>query len=337
MNARLFALEMASFLDAGLSPVEALNVMGARSIREVDSDHFKGILARVETGMALSESLAKVNAIPAILVALVRATERSGQLKEAFERFAAYAEKVEQAQRKLVTSAIYPAAVLTVGVLVSTFLLLYVVPQFAALYQELNVTLPLASRLLINWGQFVLDHKFRVLALSGFAVILLLWFGRSIPWSVLAQQLTRIRRFRLAHEDYVLGRLYRTLGTLLAAGLTVPESLLLARDVIPSNERRKIDRAHDHIQRGIRFTDAMQQAGLMTLLGERLLGSAEGQDRLGFMLLKAAEIQEDATWRRMDRFIRIVEPVLIASLGLLIGAVVILMYLPIFELTTVFE
>ena len=156
----IFSQELVSLLDAGLSLVEAIEALAEKEDeRRRCARPLEQILARLYEGQTLGAALAEhPSTFPHLYVATVRASERTGRLREALTRYIAYQQQVDALRKTLVNASIYPAVLLGAGLLVTLFLMGYVVPRFSSIYEELGSDLPLASRLLLQWGQMLDAH-----------------------------------------------------------------------------------------------------------------------------------------------------------------------------------
>src|SRR5687767_9088424 len=161
----LFSMELVSMLDAGLNLVEALQTLAEKERRAEGQDVLSVILAAIHRGEPFSQAVAaQPRHFSPLYVATIKAAERTGNVREALRRYIAYQEELERVRKKIVSASIYPAILMAVGALVIGFLMLYVVPRFASVYEDMSGTLPFFSQLLLSFGSFVGDHA---MALAG--------------------------------------------------------------------------------------------------------------------------------------------------------------------------
>jgi general secretion pathway protein F len=339
VDLQLFSMEMATFLRAGLSLPEAIELLKRRLSRANDRNLAENLFTSISEGKSLSLALEQSTGPEAnVLVALVRSSEQSGLVAEAFERFSNYQERLTQARRKLVTAMIYPSLLVVVGCAVVLFLLLYVVPKFADVYSSLDSNLPWASALLLRWGQFIGAHPTALLisvaAVVGFFVIA---FQSRTLRDELTNMVLSVGLAKKIRKEFELGRFYYTMSLLLGSGLPITKAIELSRDVLGLRHFDAHKQLLGLINQGLPLSEALHQSLLSTDVADRLVRSGENSGAVNKMLEHAARIHEDDTWRTLERFTRIFEPVSMVVLGLLIGAIVVLMYLPIFELSQAFE
>lgn len=330
----LFAQELHALLDAGLALVEALESLAEKDRGGITGTVLAEVIRRLREGQSFSQALATdPAAFPPFFVATVRASERSGHLPEALERFAAYRGQLDAVKKKVIASSIYPLLLLGVGLLVLAFLLFYVVPRFATIFRESGVALPWTTELLVAWGALVDAHGSALLTVSAAGLALLAFLARkesvraaalSLPWRA-GPLGERVRVFQL-------GRFYRTLGMLVQGGLPIVPALELAANVLPEALRARLAAARRRIAEGVATSQAMDEAGLATPVALRMLRVGERSGNMGEMLGRIGAFLDEETGRWIDWFTRLFEPILMTLIGLLIGTLVALMYLPIFEL-----
>lgn len=330
----LFAQELLALLEAGLSLIEAVDTLRERERMPAARGVLEQLSNRLREGKSFSGALDTLPEIfPQLFVGMVRAAERTGNLPEALTRYVDYRQRVDSLRNKVVSAAIYPALLVLVALGVTAFLGGYVVPRFAAVYKGTGRPLPWASQLLLQWGSFVSDHGIAVMAVVALVAIVL-----AVGWRALSRRggLGRVVHFLpgIAEQarEYELSRLYLTVGMLLDSGLPIMPALDLAESVLPASLRSAVRDAGATIRIGERLSAAFEKTGLITPVGMRMLRVGEESGRQGEMMTRAAKFHDEETSRWIDRFSRVAEPVLMVAIGLVIGTIVILLYMPIFDL-----
>lgn len=330
----LFAQELHALLMAGLSVIEALEVLIDKEV----SGPVRSVLLRLSEhlreGRLLSQAMMQQPLVfPALFVGIVQAAEGTSDLPRALSRYIAYETRLAAIRQKLVSSAIYPAILLSVGTTVALFLLGYVVPRFSSVYQSSGRSLPWASRLLLEWGAFAGQHGLELLVGIASVVFALTWWGRRrLRQGGVWQLLSLLPGMRPRLEVLELSRLYLTLGMLLEGGLPLASALILSRSVLGPQRQQRIAEVIRQIEEGNSLTAAFVSAGLITPVALRLLKVGERSGQLGTMLSRTAEFYEGDIARWIERFTKAFEPILMAAIGLVIGLIVILLYMPIFDL-----
>lgn len=330
----LFAQELHALLVAGLSVIEALDALA----RKERSAFVRAVLQRLAAGLREGLRLSAVlerepQLFPSLFVGILQAAEGSSDLPRALARYVDYETRLNSVRQKIVAAAIYPTILLVVGGAVAVFLLGHVVPKFALVYQSGGRALPWASQLLLDWGRFASSHAIPLLAGVGLLVIALFWWGRrqlreGAWWRLLAVVPGTQARLELLE----LSRLYLTLGILLEGGLPIGQALGLASAVLTRSRRGVMADVSRRIAQGEPLSEAFAAAGLSTSVSEGLLKVGERSGQLGLMLVRTAEFYEGETTRWIERFTKAFEPILMAVIGLVIGLIVLLLYMPIFDL-----
>src|SRR5688572_8126565 len=330
----LFSMELMSLLEAGLNLVEALQTLTEKEGQGERQVVLSGMLSAIHRGEPFSQAIAAFpQHFSPLYVATVKASERTGNVREALGRYIAYQEELERVKKKIVSASIYPAILSVVGALVIGFLMFYVVPRFAAVYEDMAGTLPFFSRLLLGFGHFVGKHA----ALLGSALVCgaaaALWaFSRQDVRGWLNTQLWRIPAVGSRMKTYQLARLYRTAGMLLRAGIPAVRALDMVRELLAAHLRPSLARARSLIEQGQPISAAMGAAGLATPVAARMMSVGERSGDMGEMFTQIARFHDDEVARFIDWFTRAFEPLLMTVLGVAVGAIVVLMYMPIFEL-----
>ncbi|HEV6966251.1 type II secretion system F family protein [Roseateles sp.] len=330
---RQFAQQLAVLLRAGIPLLESLQTLQSQDNPPAVAAALGGIVERIRLGEAFSAALAtQPQAFDALFVAVVEASERSGQLEQALFEQAAYLAWLEQLRGKLVAAAVYPALLVTAGSAVVIFLLVFVVPRFAGLLDGVGGELPLASRALVAVGAFSGAHPGLLLALAAAlaAAPVLAW--RHGLREALQSRLWRLPLLGPRLHLLALAQLYRCLAMLLLAGVPVVPALTNARGVAAAHLRQGLERAIAAVTLGERLSVALQREGLATPVSLRMLRVGEHSGELGAMLAQAAGFYDEELSRLSELVTRLVNPVLMLVMGLVIGTVVVLMYLPIFQL-----
>jgi general secretion pathway protein F len=332
--ATLFSMELASLLEAGLNLVEALQTLAEKEGHGERQEVLSGLLAAIHRGEPFSQAVAGFpQHFSPLYVATIKASERTGNMREALARYIAYQEELERVRKKIVSASIYPAILMVVGALVISFLMFYVVPRFARVYEDMASTLPFFSRLLLGFGNFVGNNAL-VLAVGAIlvatAAVWALSQARVRGW--LNTRLWRIPAVGTRMKTYQLARLYRTAGMLLNAGIPAVRALEMVRELLAAHLRPSLTRAKTLIEQGQPMSAAMGAAGLATPVAARMMSVGERSGDMGEMFIQIARFHDDEIARFIDWFTRAFEPLLMAVLGLAVGGVVVLMYMPIFEL-----
>lgn len=330
----LFSQELLALLEAGLTLTEAIEALCDKEMHAATRSTLECLLRDLQQGLRFSTALERQpNHFPALYVGLMRAAERTSTLPASLARYLEYRGQLDALRGRLVSALIYPTILLLVGGAVTAFLLCHVVPRFAAIYQGSGRDLPWLSQQLMAWGAFAAVHG-RTLAFGAVTALALLFSGARAWWLSggtvrFLRRLPGIGPLLVMSE---LSRLYLALGTLLEGGLPILQAMQLAAGLLSAETLPRHRMAMVAVERGESVSDAFQAVGLATPVALRLLHVGEHSGRLGEMLGRAARFHDGEIARRIDTVARIFEPLLMAAIGLVIGTIVVLLYLPIFDL-----
>ena len=330
----LFSQELLVLLGSGLPLVEAIDTLSEKERHAGSRAVLERIAGILRQGRTLSAALEQFpHAFPPLYVATVRAAERTSDLGPALGRYVAYQNQVEALRKRLLNAAIYPLLLIGVGGMVSLFLMLYVVPRFSRIYEERATDLPLFSKLLLAWGQLVEGHGLLVVGALVALAIACMHALRSAPVRArLADALWRIPALGERMKLYQLARFYRTIGMLLRGGMPLVSALDMGAEMLHPALRSRLTAARRAISEGRQVSVSMDANGLTTPVALRMLAVGEKSGNMGEMMDRIAVFHDEEISRWVDWFTRLFEPILMAAIGLVIGAIVILMYMPIFEL-----
>jgi general secretion pathway protein F len=333
----MFCREVRTLIHAGMTVVEAVDTLSARQRLEGRQTGIAAaLLIRLQQGQSLSSALGTLPGTPTVLIAAIRAGERTSNLIEALDDYLRFNSLVEQLRTKVVSASIYPALVTTLGLAISLFLLLVVMPNFAGMYENLRGTSNGATAFTIEVSQFVGKNRSGVLVailaggvllafgvLSGRAQQLTAQIARSIPW---------IHR-RI--EDFQLAMMYQALALLLKGGYPMAEAMMVATESALSIEMKAaLTRALGQIERGGLVSQALAEAHLCDEVGRRLMAAAERNGDFHLAANVVSRLHGERFELFVERATRIVEPLLLLAVALIVGTIVVMMYLPVFDMAT---
>lgn len=332
----LFSQELTTLLGAGLALIDALESLAEKEADPQARKVLSDVVRLLYEGKSFSQALGQFPEVfPALYVALVQSSEKTGAVGDALGRYVAYRKRLDEVRQKIVSAAVYPALLFVVGCGVLLFLIGYVVPRFSLVFEGVGAELPWLSRVLLTVGQFLHAHQAAVfggLALGLLGAALLLRQG------AVRRALGRlIERVPTIHERlfiYELARFYRSLGILLQGGIPILGAIAMVRGLLGVNSRARLDRAAERIREGHSLSQALEENQLATPVSLRMLRAGEQSGNLGAMMERTADFYDEETGRWVEWFVRLFEPLLMVFIGLIIGVIVILMYIPIFELAS---
>lgn len=323
--------ELRALLQAGLSVVEALDALGAAA--GPNSVHAE-LLARLREGRALSAAMQDVGGFPALLVASVRASERTSDLGHALDAYLRFDDMVGGLRRKVVSAALYPALVVALGGLIAVFLLWVVVPRFASLYGESSAEVSTATQAVLALSRVVSGHPWLVPSALVALALAAAWGGtgdrprRAASWTLrvwpwLARQVAHFER----------ARLYEALALLVHGGYSLHEALGVSLELMQRpGAQAQLRLARQRIEHGMAASAAFQAADLTDAVTERLMRAGERGGQFDRVLRAIAERHRQAFETFVERATRLVEPVLLLGVALMIGSMVVLLYMPVFDI-----
>jgi general secretion pathway protein F len=330
----LFSQELLALLKAGLGIVEALEAL----LEKEASPATRGVLERLLGGLREGQRFSTVLAeqpqlFPPLYVGIVRAAEGTSDLPRSLARYIDYQQRIDIVRAKIVSAAIYPCILLLVGGGVSMFLIGYVVPRFAEVYQGAGRNLPWMSQVMLAWGQFAGEHTGALLAgLLVTIAAVVTGVRRLMASGGLVRLLGRLPAVGERVKIYELSRLYLTLGMLNEGGVTIVQAMETVQGMVSPNVKSGLQLAKGAVESGLPLSTAFEANGLTTPISLRMLRVGERTGDLGPMLTQSAAFYDGEITRWIDRFTRTFEPLLMAGIGLIVGAIVVLLYMPIFDL-----
>ncbi|MDR0576449.1 MAG: type II secretion system F family protein [Candidatus Accumulibacter sp.] len=330
----LFSQELLALLSAGLNLTEALSTLYAKEQHANTKDVLAAVLQSLREGHSFSDVLAAhPRHFPEVYIATVRASERTGDLAQALARYIAYQLQFETIRKKLMSAAIYPTILLIVGGLVTLFLLGYVVPRFSVVYESSGRDIPWLSSVLLSFGKLIYANW--QLALGGLlgAIGLLAW-GISLPYgrALLLDAVLSFPLLAVRADEFRLSRFYHAVSLLLASGVALPRAIGMVSGLLGVSQRDRLAQCQMAIDQGRSLSSALVDARLASPVAESLIKVGERSGQLAEMLERTTLFADEEFSRWMDWASRLIEPMLMTVIGLVIGTVVVLMYLPIFDL-----
>jgi general secretion pathway protein F len=292
------------------------------------------LLAGLREGKRFSAVLAEQgDRFPPLYIGIVKAAEGTSDLPRALSRYIDYQQRIDVVRAKIVSAAIYPTILLLVGGGVSGFLITYVVPRFAEVYQGAGRNLPFMSRMLLSWGQFAANHTAWLLTGLAALAVAIVFAVRQVPArGGIAGVLARLPGLKERVRIYELSRLYLTLGMLSEGGIPIVNAIDTVQSMVSPSVRAGLQQARLAVESGLPLSAAFAANGLTTPISLRMLRVGERTGEMGPMLTQSAAFYDGEISRWIDRFTRTFEPLLMAAIGLVVGAIVVLLYMPIFDL-----
>ena len=330
----IFCDQLKTLLLAGISIPESL-----QALRDSERDAlFRAVLsdtmACVEMGQPLSQALAEhPEYFPSVLVSMLSSAEKTGALADALARYGNFQRQFDEFRNNLWAAATYPLMLLGAGGCVVLFLLFYVVPRFSLVYRDMHGPLPWTARMLLAWGDFA-DGRAGLLLITA---VLMLGFlagllSRPEFRARFTARLEKLPWVGALFREIQLAHYFHGLSLLLNAGIPLSRSLELSRDLLSRGMRSASDAVSQSVVQGGRLSVGLERHGLVTPVALRLIQAGERSGQLGEMLSEAAAFHDRRILHTTTLLSRVAGPLLMALMGLLIGGIVVLLYMPIFQL-----
>jgi general secretion pathway protein F len=329
----LFTQELIALLQAGLTLVEAVETLKEKSAQDTNGDVLSRMIEGLYQGLPLSKVLAQMSQyFPPLYIATVSSAEKTGHLADALGRYHHYESRLAAVKKKVIAAVIYPLVVIGIGGGIMLFLLFYVIPKFSQIYASMK-NLPFAAQVMLWWGDLVHQHGLMMFAGMVLSVLLAVFLLRTdAAKSVLREAFWRLPRLEQYRRLFSLTRFYRTVGLLLAGGISVVHAMELAAQLLPLKMQLGLQQALVDVKSGQALSQALPRYQLTTPVSERLLRVGEQSGELATMCERSAQFCDEELERAIDMFTRLFEPILMLIIGVLIGGIVFLLYMPIFEL-----
>jgi general secretion pathway protein F len=336
-DVRLYCRELASLLNAGMTIVEALTALVARAGTHPNVHAYGAVLGRLREGKVLSGAMEQSGlTFPSLLIAAVRASERSGRISDALSEYLRYEEMVRISRQRVINAGIYPLLVVLFGVIVCLFLLGYVVPRFSKVYDDFGGSLSLATQIILGIGIALNDYFWwfvfglaAIIAATALASKRINWHNATIGL------LLRFKWFEALSDRFQLARIFRTVAMLLRGGFPLVEALRMVSDLaFDPKLKRRLSAAAIAVAEGAPLGRSLGTQSLIDEVGLRLIAVGERNGQLNSVLEVVADEYQLELDNRIERMTRLIEPVLIFTVAVIIGAIVVMMYLPIFDLAS---
>ncbi len=335
----LFCQEFRVLFEAGLSVFDVIDTLIAKEVNTNNRQILQRLLNAISEGKTLSQAfLLQSDVFPSLFTATISAAETTGDLSEALLRYSQYLENIDLLKKRVVSASIYPAIVVAFGLAVLTFLIVYVIPKFSKIYETQINNVSTSTQFLLQLGKFSQQYGLYLLLVStGLIVALVTLFARQDMRAKLYDMICGLPYLGEKIRVYHLSRFYRTFSMLLKSGIPVLNGLSMVDSLLGAGLRNNLQQAKKSISEGQPFSQALHQTQLTTPVALRLFNVGEKTGTLDSMMERAASFHEEEMLRWVDRFTKIFEPTLMAIIGLLIGGIVMMMYMPIFELASGIE
>lgn len=323
--------ELAALLKAGLPLLQALDLM----LERMENQHFKAVLTdirdRVKSGQDLSEAFEEhAELFPRLFPSTLKAGEKSGELEQVIRRFIRYLKLVMDARRRVISALVYPIVLICLSITMISVMMVYVVPKITVFFENLEVELPLMTRMLI--------------AVSGFAHRNVVWLVLGVlgggaafrAWNRTAAGRLWVDRAKLklpflgpVLHRFAITELCRSLATLLAGGIPLVPALEIATDAVGNLEvRQAIAPQIQLVREGKPFHEALERSGVFPEMSIDMIKVGEATGSLDEMLTSVADFLDEQIETRMGRILTLIEPLMLVFMGIIVSMILVAIYLP---------
>jgi type IV pilus assembly protein PilC len=334
----MFARQLATMVDAGITLIAALDILGEQMDNKTLRDVIVTVRKDIEGGSSLSTALAKHSRIfSALFVNMVRAGESSGMLDEILDRLAEYLEKTSSLQRKVKSAMVYPAIVSCMALGITILLLLKVVPIFKVIFEGFGAKLPAPTMFLINLSDW-LQKYFLIMAIAiGTGIFSLRrYIGTEKGGLRFDSFCLKVPVFGVLLRKVAISKFARTLSTLTKAGVPILSALEIVGKTAGNRVvEAAVENVRSNVREGEGIADPLAKSRIFPPMVTRMVSVGEQAGELEKMLSKIADFYDEQVDAAVGALTSMIEPFIIAFLGIVIGSIVIAMFLPIFKLTTV--
>jgi type IV pilus assembly protein PilC len=336
----VFTRQFSTMIDAGLPLVQCLNILAEQSesgnLRRVTSN----VARTVESGATLADALRKhPRTFDDLYTNMVEVGESGGILDVVLQRLALYIEKAASLKRKVKSALVYPASIVTVAVLVITFMLTFVIPTFAKMFKDLGGELPTPTRVVIGLSEFVRSYFGLIMSgISGGMFALRAYYRTETGKSTIDALLLKLPIFGALIRKVAVARFTRTLGTMVQSGVPLLEALRITATTAGNKVIEKaVLQCRIAVTEGKTLAEPLKISGVFPPMVTQMISVGEQTGALDAMLAKIADFYDDEVNTAISTLTALLEPLMIVFLGVVIGGLVIAMYLPIFRLVTLIK
>jgi len=330
----IFNQQFLTLIHAGLPILNSLELL----IKRQGNAYFRTVLEnvrdRVKSGEMLSVAFAQQGIFAKLYTTTLMAGEKSGNMEEVLQRFISYQRMTQSFKKKLAVSLVYPALLVITVVVLLSFLVTYVVPQFALLFSNLNAQLPMITQIMLTVGTFTKQYILLILAaLVVLAFLLWRWKNTDSGAANLDRALLAIPMVGTILLKQQVATFSRTLATLLQGGLPLVPAMETAGSSMSSRRVVKgISKATVHVREGKRLSQSLEEQKIFPPLAVEMIEVGESTGALPGMLTSVAEFYEEDVQTALGAAMALIEPVILVFMALVVGTVMVSLYLPLFSL-----
>jgi type IV pilus assembly protein PilC len=332
----VFNQELATLLKAGMPLVQSLDILRSRVANPLFKSVLDDVYERVRGGSSLSESFEAHGAMfPGVYTASLLAGEKSGSLEQVIRRYVAYVKVVATVRRRTISALVYPSILLVLSLIVVSIIVLRVVPQFTAFYEQFGRELPLSTRMIMAVSEVARTYFWLlVLGVIGTAAAFWAWLQQPSQRERFDRWILRVPGLGPVARKFSTSQAARTLGTLLGGGIPLVNALdIAARSIQNRYIAHELHTAGQQVREGRALSAAMNDSGAFTDVAIKMVEVGESTGALQEMLNSLADFYDEEIETNLGRFITLVEPLLLVVMGLVIAGLLLALYMPLFNIS----
>jgi type IV pilus assembly protein PilC len=334
----IFNQELATLLKAGMPLVQSLDLLQRRIVSPVFKAVVTDVHERVKAGSALSEAFGEhADVVPSVYTASLMAGERSGNLDVMLRRYVEYTKIIATVKRKTLSALVYPAILIGLALVLVSIIVLKVVPAFSDFYVSFGAELPLVTRVIVALSDFLRNQGLLlVVGLAGATLFLVTWLRQPGQRAKLDHALLGIPMLGDIARKFATSQMARTLGTLLGGGLPLVNALeIAARSIGNRHIAKELDAVGVRVREGASFSASLEARKVFPEVAVKMAEVGESTGALQDMLNTVADFYDEEISTSMERFITLIEPALLVIIGIVIAGLLLALYMPLFQLSSV--
>jgi type IV pilus assembly protein PilC len=333
-----FNQELATLLKAGMPLVQSLDLLKRRVVSPTFRSVLDDVHEKVRSGTALSDAFAaQGDLFPRVYTASLLAGERSGNLDAVLRRYVEYSKIIATVKRKTVSALVYPAILISLALVLVTIIILKVVPAFSEFYSSFGAELPLVTRIIVKVSD-VLRNQFLVLFVGLVVAVLavVIWAQQQGQQARFDRVLLRLPVLGQVARKFATSQMARTLATLLGGGLPLVNALDISSKSIGNRYMAgQLEIVSARVREGESFAAALDKRGVFPEVAVKMAEVGESTGALQDMLNTVADFYDEEISTNMERFVTLVEPILLVVMGIVIAGLLLALYMPLFQLSSV--
>lgn len=334
-----FTRQLSTLLNAGVTIVQSLTILQSQAKKGLFKKILRQTIEDIQGGDTLSKSMSKhPKAFDKLYVNVINAGEIGGALDVILARLATYREKMQRLKQKIIGSMTYPVAVVVIALAILSGILMFIIPQFAKMFDEMEISLPMLTLGLVNVSNFMVHQWYTIFGIPVAIFIVYKLIGKIKRCRLIIDRLKfKIPVFGNLINKSVVSKFVRTLSTLTSSGVPILESLKNVKEVSGNMAMTKaIEHIHDSVREGESIAKPLRESNVCDAIVVNMIEIGEQSGELDKMLSKVADNYDSEIDAAVEAMISLIEPIMIVFLGGAVGTIVIALFMPLIKLMDAF-